>query len=152
MRYASVLVAVLVATAALFSLPAQAGERYLVTPEEIGIGPPPARYTWIPFRCSEGFADNFYHGAWYAGQPTALYRGRAYRPYYRYSALSDQAEADPNSTTPPIRIAQPTTRHAVTRSPRISMPNSAPTIIDISRAGATRLSGAPISMADSTRM
>jgi hypothetical protein len=31
----------LVATAALFSLPAQAGERYLVTPEEIGIGPPP---------------------------------------------------------------------------------------------------------------
>jgi len=53
----------LVATAALFSLPAQAGERYLVTSEEIGIGPPPARYTWIPFRCSEGFADNFYHGA-----------------------------------------------------------------------------------------
>src|SRR4030095_13013829 len=48
MRYASVLVAVLVATAALFSLSAQAGERYLVTPEEIGIGPPPARYTWLP--------------------------------------------------------------------------------------------------------
>jgi hypothetical protein len=86
MRYASVLVAGLVATAALFSLPAQAGERYLVTPEEIGIGPPPARYTWIPFRCTEGPADNFYHGAWYAGQPTALYRGRAYRPYYRYAA------------------------------------------------------------------
>jgi len=59
---------------------------FLVTPEEIGVGPPPARYTWIPFRCSEGFADNFYHGAWYAGQPTALYRGRAYRPYYRYAA------------------------------------------------------------------
>ena len=86
MCYASVLVAVLVATAALFSLPAQAGERYLVTSEEIGIGPPPARYTWIPFRRSEGPADNFYHGAWYAGQPTALYRGRAYRPYYRYTA------------------------------------------------------------------
>jgi hypothetical protein len=86
MRHASVLVAVLVATAALFSLLAQAGERYLVTSEEIGIAPPPARYTWIPFRRSEGPADNFYHGAWHAGQPTALYRGRAYRPYYRYSA------------------------------------------------------------------
>jgi hypothetical protein len=86
MRYAPVLGAALVATAALLSLPAQAGERYLVVPEEIGIGPPPARYTWIPFRCTEGPADNFYHGAWYAGQPTALYRGRAYRPYYRYAA------------------------------------------------------------------
>jgi hypothetical protein len=39
MRYASVLVAVLVATAALLSLPVQAGERYLVTPEEIGHRP-----------------------------------------------------------------------------------------------------------------
>ena len=86
MRYASVLGAALVATAALYSLPAQADERYLVIPEEIGIGPPPARYTWIPFRCTDQFADNLYHGAWYAGQPTALYRGRAYRPYYRYSA------------------------------------------------------------------
>jgi hypothetical protein len=86
MRYASILGAALVATVAISSLPAQAQQRFLVTPEEIGIGPPPARYTWIPFRCTEGFADNFYHGAWYAGQPTALYRGRAYRPYYRYSA------------------------------------------------------------------
>lgn len=86
MRYASVLGATLVATAALLSLPAQAQQFFLVTPEEIGVGPPPARYTWIPFRCSDGFADNFYHGAWYAGQPTALYRRRAYRPYYRYSA------------------------------------------------------------------
>jgi hypothetical protein len=87
MRYASVLGAALVATAAISSLPAQALDRlFLVTPEEIGVGPPPARYTWIPFRCTDGFADNFYHGAWYAGQPTALYRGRAYRPYYRYTA------------------------------------------------------------------
>src|SRR5437762_7996859 len=29
-----------------------------------------------PFRCTAGPADNFFHGAWYAGQPTALYRGR----------------------------------------------------------------------------
>ena len=43
MRYASVLGAALVATAALLSLPALAGGRYLVTPEEIGVGPPPAR-------------------------------------------------------------------------------------------------------------
>ena len=86
MRHASVLVATLVATSVLLSLPAQAQQFFLVTPEEIGVGPPPARYTWIPFRCSDGPAANFYHGAWYAGQPTALYRGRAYRPYYRYSA------------------------------------------------------------------
>jgi hypothetical protein len=72
MRYAPVLGAALVATAALLSLPALAGERY---PEEIGIGPP-ARCTRIPFLCTEGPADNFYHGAWYAVQPTALYRGR----------------------------------------------------------------------------
>ena len=68
------------------------------------------------------------------------------------AAIVPYGLADPSKITPPIRIAQPTTRHAVTRSPRISMPNMAPTIIDISRAGATRLSGAPISMADSTRM
>ncbi|MDI1262407.1 MAG: hypothetical protein PS018_04020 [bacterium] len=84
MRYASVLGAVL--AAAISSLPAQAERLYLVTPEEIGIGPPPARYTSVPFRCTDGPAGNFYHGAWYAGQPTALYRGKAYRPYYRYAA------------------------------------------------------------------
>ena len=87
MHYASVLGAALVATAAISSLPAQAQQqRFLVTPEEIGIGPPPARYARIPYRCTDGPADNFYHGAWYAGQPTALYRGKAYRPYYRYAA------------------------------------------------------------------
>ena len=87
MHYASVLGAVLVATAAISSLPAQAQQPFfLVTPEEIGIGPPPARYAWIPFRCTDGPAENFYHGAWYAGQPTALYRGKAYRPFYRYTA------------------------------------------------------------------
>jgi hypothetical protein len=36
MRYAPVLSAALVATVALLSLPAQAGERYLVVPEEMG--------------------------------------------------------------------------------------------------------------------
>jgi hypothetical protein len=76
----------LAAAAVIVSLPAQAHERWPGIPEETGIRPPPARTTWIPYRCSEGPADNFYHGAWYAGQPTALYRGHAYRPYYRYSA------------------------------------------------------------------
>jgi len=86
MRYSSVLIPALVASAATLSLPAQAHERWPVIPEEIGIRPPPARLAWIPFRCTDGPADNFYHGAWYAGQPPALYRGRAYRPYYRYTA------------------------------------------------------------------
>ena len=45
MRYASLRGATLAATAAIATLAAQAGERYLVIPEEIGIGPPPARFT-----------------------------------------------------------------------------------------------------------
>ena len=45
MRYASLRGATLAATAAIASLAAQAGERYLVITEEIGIGPPPARFT-----------------------------------------------------------------------------------------------------------
>jgi hypothetical protein len=49
-------------------------------------------------------------------------------------------------------LADVATRHAFTGSRRISIPNIAPTIMDISRAGATRLSGAPISIAVSTRM
>lgn len=85
MRYASIL-KTLAATAVIVSSAAQAHERWPVIPEEVGIGPPPARYAWIPYRCSDGPADNFYHGAWYAGQPPALYRGHAYRPYYRYTA------------------------------------------------------------------
>ena len=86
MIYASVLRTVLIATAAVMSLAAQAQERWPGIPQEIGIGPPPARYALIPYRCGDWPADNFYHGAWYAGQPTALYRGKAYRPYYRYAA------------------------------------------------------------------
>lgn len=86
MRYASVSQAALAAIAIFLSFPAQAGERRPVIPAEIGIGPPPASYALIPFRCSDGPADNFYHGAWYGGEPPALYRGHAYRPYYRYSA------------------------------------------------------------------
>ena len=86
MRYASMLKMTLAATAVIVSLPALAHERWPAIPEEIGIRPLPARYAWIPYRCSDGPADNFYHGAWYAGQPPALYRGHADRPYYRYTA------------------------------------------------------------------
>ena len=86
MRYASMLKTTLVAAAVIVSLPVHAHERWPVIPEEIGIRPPPARLTSISYRCSDGPADNFYHGAWYAGQPPALYRGHAYRPYYRYTA------------------------------------------------------------------
>ena len=86
MRYASLLTGIATLAAMAASLPSQAHERWPVIPWEIGVGPPPARYAWIPFRCSDGPAYNFYHNAWYAGQPPALYRGYAYRPYYRYTA------------------------------------------------------------------
>ena len=39
----------------------------------------------VPYRCSDGPADNYYHGAWY-DVPPAVYRGYAYRPHYRYTA------------------------------------------------------------------
>jgi hypothetical protein len=54
-------------------------------PPEIGIGSP-AAYGWIPYRCVVRPVANFYHGAWYGGEPPAVYRGVAYRPFYRYSA------------------------------------------------------------------
>lgn len=54
--------------------------------------------------------------------------------------------------TPPIRTAHPASRQGPTASRSISMPMSAPTIIDISRIGATRLSGAPDVRAARTRM
>ena len=67
-------------------------------------------------------------------------------------ALSVRSQAEPSSTTPTTRVRHPAMLHALTGSRRISIPNMAPTIIDISRAGATRLSGAPISIAVRTRM
>jgi hypothetical protein len=54
-------------------------------PPEIGVGSP-AAYGWIPYRCVQRPVANFYHGAWYAGEPPAIYRGVAYRPFYRYAA------------------------------------------------------------------
>jgi len=69
-----------------------------------------------------------------------------------YTASSAAQWADPSKATPISNVRQPAARHPLTRSPKISIPNIAPTIIDISRAGATKLSGAPISIAVSTRM
>ena len=110
-----------------------------MTPEEIGVGPPPARYTWIPFRCSEGFADNFYHDAWYAGQPTALYRGRAYRPYPpparhermelmaigESSTLTEQLPASGTAVWVGLKPARPLSAAGMRTEPPVSEPSAA---------------------------
>ena len=62
----------------------QAGERWPTVPPELMTLtplPPPA----IAYRCSTGPVTNAYHGALYDAPP-AIYRGFAYRPYYRYTA------------------------------------------------------------------
>jgi hypothetical protein len=64
--------------------PARAHDRWAVIPNEIGVAPA-GRAEWVPYRCSEGPVYNFYHGAYY-DEPPAVYRGYAYRPYYRYTA------------------------------------------------------------------
>jgi hypothetical protein len=40
----------------------------------------------IPYRCSNAPVNNFYDGAYYGGEPPAVFLGYAYRPYYRYTA------------------------------------------------------------------
>jgi hypothetical protein len=40
---------------------------------------------WIPWRCIDGPAYNYYHGAFY-DVPPAIHLDYAYRPYYRYTA------------------------------------------------------------------
>lgn len=72
--------AVLIAAA-----PAHAGGPYPAVPPENGVAPFIGP-TWDGYRCAEGTIYNFYHGAYYGEEPPALYRGYAYRPYYRYSA------------------------------------------------------------------
>jgi hypothetical protein len=66
------------------SLPAQAGTLWPDVPAEIGVRRI-GELGLVPYRCVDGPADNYYHGAWY-DVPPALYRGYAYRPYYRYTA------------------------------------------------------------------
>ncbi|WP_249159247.1 hypothetical protein [Bradyrhizobium jicamae] len=64
--------------------PAQSRQLVPVIPPEIGVGAP-LPYVVIPYRCSAGPVQNFYHGALYR-EPPAAYLDFAYRPYYRYTA------------------------------------------------------------------
>jgi hypothetical protein len=82
MKRAFTFAAALVTIAA--SLPAQAGQLRLDVPPEIGVRRI-GEIGLVPYRCVDGPADNYYHGAWY-DVPPAVYRGYAYRPYYRYTA------------------------------------------------------------------
>jgi hypothetical protein len=78
--------ATLAATALAFPGPAQAQEWWPDIPREVGKGAPIDGLVWIPYRCSDGPVYNFYHGAYYGGQPPAVFLGYAYRPFYRYTA------------------------------------------------------------------
>ena len=80
----SVIAAALNATVAVVA--AQAHERWPVIPPEIGVAPRIDGVGWAPYRCAVGPVYNFYHGAYYGGEPPAVYLGYAYRPYYRYAA------------------------------------------------------------------
>ena len=88
MRNALALVtaAALAATGVAFPGPAQAHDRWPDFADEVGAGAPIAGVVWIPYRCTDGPVYNFYHGAYYGGQPPAVFLGYAYRPYYRYMA------------------------------------------------------------------
>jgi hypothetical protein len=83
---ALVIAAALTATAAALAVPAQAQQRWPVIPDEVGVAPRIDRLDWLAYRCALGPVYNFYHGAYYGGEPPAVYRGYAYRPYYRYAA------------------------------------------------------------------
>lgn len=63
---------------------AHAGGPYPVVPP-VGVAPLIGP-TWDTYRCAHGPVTNFCHGAYYGEKLPALYRGYAYRPYYRYSA------------------------------------------------------------------
>lgn len=73
-------------TAGALAAPAQAHERWPAVPPELGAGSPIDRFGGVPYRCDFGPVYNFYHGAYYGGEPPAVFLGYAYRPYYRYTA------------------------------------------------------------------
>ena len=81
---ALMIAAALAATVVPLADPARAHDHWAVIPDEAAV-PPLSRAGWSPYRCSDGPVYNFYHGALYH-EPPALYRGYAYRPYYRYTA------------------------------------------------------------------
>ncbi len=86
-KHESALLIAALMTAALNAAPARAQE-WLVPaiPPEMGTAIPARPYGIVPYRCATGPVYNFYHGAWYGGEPPAIYRGQTYRPFYRYSA------------------------------------------------------------------
>ena len=84
MRNAFIVAAALAAIAVSLPEAVQARAQWPDVPPEIGVRRI-GEVGLVPYRCSDGPADNYYHGAWY-DVPPALYRGYAYRPYYRYTA------------------------------------------------------------------
>jgi hypothetical protein len=86
MRNALALIAAAALTATAVAGPAQAHDRWPAIPPEIGTGVPSDRVVWIPYRCNDGPTYNYYHGAYYGGQPPAVFLDYAYRPFYRYTA------------------------------------------------------------------
>ena len=71
-------------TLAVTASQAQARELWpIVPPELLTLTPLPPPV--IPYRCSSGPVTNAYDGALYDAPP-AIYRGFAYRSYYRYTA------------------------------------------------------------------
>jgi hypothetical protein len=72
--------AVLAAAAVAFSGAAQAHDRWPVIPAELGTGSRVDGDVWIPYRCSDGPVFNFYHGAYYAGQPPAVFSATPIAP------------------------------------------------------------------------
>ena len=87
MRNALALIAAaaLAATAVALPVSAKAHDRWPDIPAEVGAGAPIDSVVWIPYRCNDGPVYNFYHGAYYGGQPPAVFLGYAYRPQYRYT-------------------------------------------------------------------
>ena len=86
MRIASALMIIVTLTAATLAAPAAADEFWPAIPAEVGVAPLVVGAGLAPYRCAVGPVYNFYHNAYYGGEPPALHRGYAYRPYYRYAA------------------------------------------------------------------
>jgi hypothetical protein len=84
MKSAFTFAAALAAIAACLPQPAQTRAVWPDVPDEIGVRRI-GEVGLVPYRCIDGPTDNYYHGAWY-DVPPAIYRGHAYRPYYRYTA------------------------------------------------------------------
>ena len=80
----NVCLVLIAACVAIVAQSAHAGQRWPVVPPENGVAPIVGP-VFSEYRCRDG-AYNFYHGAYYGEEPPALYRGYAYRPYYRYTA------------------------------------------------------------------